>query len=127
MGRKESNQADKNIYYHLIYFCFPMSEFLCVSFMYFGFNAKMINNPIHVYLINFYNIFEMPARLRSTNFVFQLKWLEWCSSPLEEVGDYEMCYKGKIHTFFKCIYYRAYSMVGIIIHFFVCEIPSISL
>ena len=24
--------------------------------------------------------------------------------------------KVKIHTFFKCIYYRAYSMVGIIIH-----------
>ena len=25
-------------------------------------------------------------------------------------------FKGKIHTFFKCIYYRVYSMVGIIIH-----------
>ena len=25
--------------------------------------------------------------------------------------------KGKIHTFLKCIYYRAYIMVGIIIHF----------
>ena len=24
--------------------------------------------------------------------------------------------KVKIHSFFKCIYYRAYSMVGIIIH-----------
>ena len=35
--------------------------------------------------------------------------------------------KGKIHTFFKCFYYRAYSVVGIIISFNVCEIPSINL
>ena len=35
--------------------------------------------------------------------------------------------KVKIHTFFERIYYRAYSIVGIIPHYFFCEYSSISL
>ena len=69
------------------------------------------------------NRLQVPARGNQQQPIFQQPHSECnylCKSvpwlPQEKYKFQKSSIEGKIHTFFKCIYYRAYSMVGLIIH-----------